>query len=91
MGSLQNHSPPEAGYFATDGDYSIPDVPMGTPRHLRIICIGAGASGLNLASQVRKHLRNIDFVIYEKNEDVGGTWYENRYISRERPNRGEYG
>lgn len=22
---------------------------------------------------------NIDFWIFEKNEDVGGTWFENRY------------
>ncbi|KAJ5820642.1 hypothetical protein N7474_006233 [Penicillium riverlandense] len=78
MGSLDN-MPPTQDEFASYQDYSIPDTPMGTARHLKIICIGAGASGLNLAFQIRKNMRNVDFVIYEKNKDVGGTWYENRY------------
>ncbi|KAF9885314.1 hypothetical protein FE257_013031 [Aspergillus nanangensis] len=79
MGSFDSLPPHGPGEFASDGVYSIPNVPMGTARHLKIICIGAGASGINLAFQVREHMRNIDFVIYEKNDDVGGTWYENRY------------
>lgn len=24
-------------------------------------------------------LRDVDFQVYEKNEDVGGTWFENKY------------
>ncbi|KXJ91657.1 hypothetical protein Micbo1qcDRAFT_233085 [Microdochium bolleyi] len=53
-----------------------------SPRtgHLRIAIIGAGASGLIFAYKLRKHLKDhVDFVIYEKNPDLGGTWYENRY------------
>ncbi|KAM0120697.1 hypothetical protein ACP6JC_002709 [Aspergillus fumigatus] len=52
-----------------------------TPRKLRVVCIGAGFSGLILAYKL-KHERPIDFVdytIYEKNPEVGGTWYENVY------------
>jgi hypothetical protein len=55
--------------------------PVYTPRKLRMVCIGAGYSGLMLAY----HLRDmgmedyIDLKIYEKNHDVGGTWLENRY------------
>src|SRR5262249_23049675 len=39
--------------------------------------IGAGMGGLNAAV----HLRNagIPFTVLEKNPNVGGTWYENRY------------
>lgn len=80
MGSHENQLLPEDIYFASEGDYSIPNVPMGSPRHLKIICVGAGASGLNLAFQTREHLRDVDFVIYEKNKDVGGTWFENRHV-----------
>jgi NADPH-dependent glutamate synthase beta subunit-like oxidoreductase len=52
-----------------------------TARKLRVVCIGAGFSGLILAYKL-KHERPMDFVdytIYEKNPEVGGTWYENAY------------
>lgn len=59
--------------------YQVNEKPLGEPRHLRVITIGAGAAGLNLARQVDKHMKNVDHVIYEKSPDVGGTWFENRY------------
>jgi NADPH-dependent 2,4-dienoyl-CoA reductase/sulfur reductase-like enzyme len=51
------------------------------PRKLRLVCIGAGYSGLMLAYHLRemKMEEFIDLRIYEKNHDVGGTWLENRY------------
>lgn len=51
------------------------------PRKLRIVCIGAGLSGLILSYKL-KHEQPLDFVdfrIYEKNHEVGGTWLENVY------------
>jgi hypothetical protein len=65
----------------TDASYLVNDVPLGTRRSLRIVTIGAGASGLNLARHVGLHMDNVDHVIYEKNADVGGTWFENRYAN----------
>ncbi|KAH9205896.1 putative monooxygenase [Leptodontidium sp. 2 PMI_412] len=59
--------------------YEIPDVSFGSARQLRVICIGAGASGINLAYQFGRHMKNVDLQIYEKNEGVGGTWLENKY------------
>ncbi|KAL4947586.1 hypothetical protein BDW69DRAFT_204246 [Aspergillus filifer] len=59
--------------------YTVKEKSLGTPRQLRVITIGAGASGLNLARQIDLHMSNVDLTIYEKNPDVGGTWYENRY------------
>jgi len=44
---------------------------------LHIVIIGAGASGLCAAIQLGKH--GIPYTIFEKNAEVGGTWYENRY------------
>jgi 4-hydroxyacetophenone monooxygenase len=42
-----------------------------------VVVIGAGMGGLNAAV----HLRNagITFTVVEKNSQVGGTWFENRY------------
>lgn len=48
-------------------------------RHVRIICIGAGASGLCFAYKLQRSFRNFTLNIYEKNEDLSGTWFENRY------------
>lgn len=62
-----------------DGSYLTLNQPLGTRRQLKVICIGAGASGINLAYKVKTHLRDVEFVAYEKNPDIGGTWYENRY------------
>jgi hypothetical protein len=59
--------------------YKILEQPLGSIKPVRIICIGAGASGINMAYQTRQHLKNVELTIYEKNPDVGGTWYENRY------------
>lgn len=67
----------DSGRFTTDE--IIPDQPLGSARRIRIITIGAGASGLNMIRTARKHLNNYEHVVYEKNPDVGGTWYENRY------------
>jgi cation diffusion facilitator CzcD-associated flavoprotein CzcO len=60
-------------------EYEVLEQPLGTPRHIRIITIGAGASGLNMVRTLRKHLKNFEHVVYDKNPDIGGTWYENRY------------
>ncbi len=60
-------------------DYRIKERPLGSIRPIRIVCLGAGASGVNLAYQVQQRLRKTELVIYEKNPAIGGTWYENRY------------
>ena len=55
-------------------------VPMRTARLLKVICCGAGISGLNLAHEVETgNFANCELTIYEKNSDLGGTWFENRY------------
>ena len=63
-----------------DGQYSVKELPLGMPRLVRIVGIGAGASGLNMIRTLRQHLvQPYEHVVYEKNAAVGGTWYENRY------------
>ena len=43
----------------------------------RVVVIGAGFGGLTAAESLRQ--RGIDFAVYEKADDVGGTWRENTY------------
>lgn len=59
--------------------YRITENPIFTKRQLRVVCVGAGAAGLQIAYKAERALQNIDLQIYEKNSDVGGTWLENRY------------
>jgi NADH dehydrogenase FAD-containing subunit len=59
--------------------YSIAEEPSGPTKALKIIAVGAGASGINLAKFTQDQLKNVELVIYEKNHDVGGTWFENKY------------
>lgn len=61
------------------GGYLIEDHILGDARFMKVICIGAGPAGLNLAYQVRRHLQNTQLTIYEKNSSLGGTWFENKY------------
>ncbi|KAF7556347.1 hypothetical protein G7046_g6330 [Stylonectria norvegica] len=63
------------------GDYVISELPIFTKRHIRVICVGAGATGLQLAYKAERLLENVSLQIYEKNSDVGGTWLENRQFT----------
>lgn len=46
-------------------------------RPLSVAIIGAGMSGIAVAHRLAQ--AGVPFTIFEKNPDVGGTWYENRY------------
>lgn len=46
-------------------------------RPFHVVVIGAGMSGLAAAHRLRQ--AGVPFVVVEKNADVGGTWFENRY------------
>src|SRR5690606_5331515 len=46
-------------------------------RPFEVLIIGAGMSGI-LAGH-RLNQAGVPYVIVEKNEDVGGTWFENTY------------
>lgn len=74
------HRPQAYGWPTTnENGYTIREVPMGTKHFRKAIVIGAGASGLDFAKVQREKLENFECVIYEKNDEVSGTWTENRY------------
>jgi cation diffusion facilitator CzcD-associated flavoprotein CzcO len=61
--------------------YDAIEEPLGTTRKVRVVLIGAGASGINMLRALRLHLAHGSWTAtaYEKNPRVGGTWFENRY------------
>jgi cation diffusion facilitator CzcD-associated flavoprotein CzcO len=65
---LENGGPRGIGAGAEERDMDKP----------RIAILGAGAGGLCAAVQLQRAGYR-DFTIYEKSEQVGGTWHDNRY------------
>jgi 4-hydroxyacetophenone monooxygenase len=53
------------------------DVSVETRRAFHVLVIGAGMSGLLTA--IRLEEAGISYTVIEKNDAVGGTWYENSY------------
>jgi cation diffusion facilitator CzcD-associated flavoprotein CzcO len=49
-----------------------------TPAHFRIAIIGSGFSGLGMAIKLKQSGEN-DFIVFEKDNGVGGTWRVNSY------------
>lgn len=47
------------------------------PAGFRVLVIGAGLTGI--AAAIKLEEAGYDHVLIEKNPEVGGTWYENRY------------
>jgi len=69
--------PSRGGYVVSN--HMINEPPPNKP--FRIIVMGAGAAGidfLHFAPSAFSGL-GVEYVCYDKNSDVGGTWYENRY------------
>jgi 4-hydroxyacetophenone monooxygenase len=50
---------------------------LDSERPFSVLIVGAGMSGL--AAAHRLHQANVPYVVVEKNNDVGGTWFDNRY------------
>jgi 4-hydroxyacetophenone monooxygenase len=66
--------------LALDGDLRAPtwnkrDIAPSTAFTVAIV--GAGMSGIAMAHRLQQ--AGVPFVIFEKNSDVGGTWFENTY------------
>jgi ribulose 1,5-bisphosphate synthetase/thiazole synthase len=63
-----------------DSTYEITEQPIGTRRPIRVVCLGAGYSGLMMSIMFSQKMqgKNAELVVYERNLDLGGTWLENR-------------
>lgn len=70
----------EMGFRSRQVTWSDPMAPARAQQRLAghpVIIVGAGASGIALGANLEA--LGIPFVILEKNDEVGGTWYENAY------------
>jgi cation diffusion facilitator CzcD-associated flavoprotein CzcO len=52
--------------------------PVDHARSIKVICIRAGRSGILCRIRFLQRIANLDLTIYEKNDEVGGLWYENK-------------
>ena len=53
------------------------DETASTPREFSVAIIGAGMSGMATASRLTR--AGVDVTIFECNDEVGGSWWQNRY------------
>src|SRR5579862_1244715 len=62
-------------------DYARPMKVLSPPLAMltQVIVIGAGINGMHAAIRLPQRIPNLELVIYEKNPEIGGTWYENKY------------
>jgi hypothetical protein len=76
----ESTAPHENDWYNQDFDgYRITEQPLFERRPIRLVCVGAGAAGLQIAYKAERLLKDVKLQIYEKNHDIGGTWLENRY------------
>lgn len=75
-GHTNGHDPAKT---RTDFDFTLKDTYVENLRPLRVVVIGAGYSGIGAAIRIPEKLRNIELVVYEKHEGIGGTWWANTY------------
>jgi cation diffusion facilitator CzcD-associated flavoprotein CzcO len=43
----------------------------------QVVIIGAGIGGIDMACALKRKLDFDDFIIYDRNAGIGGTWYDN--------------
>jgi cation diffusion facilitator CzcD-associated flavoprotein CzcO len=79
--TVESDAPHENSWYnGRDFDgYRITEQLLYERRKIRVIVVGAGATGLQFAYKAERALKDVDLQIYEKNNDIGGTWLENRY------------
>lgn len=73
--AAQHHWPSQ-----NERGYRILERPYGTERPMRIIHVGAGISGICLSKYLDEASENVGLICYDKNADIGGTWFENKQV-----------
>lgn len=80
ISGAHNHGHDTTSSSGTDNaKYDPKDDPVENFRRMKVIAIGAGFSGIYMGIRIPEWLRNVELVVYEKNDGLGGTWWENRY------------
>jgi ribulose 1,5-bisphosphate synthetase/thiazole synthase len=71
--------PPASAFKATSDVSPISQRSVDDTRPLKVIFLGAGISGIVAGIRFPQYVKNLDLTIYDKNPELGGTWWENRY------------
>lgn len=83
-------TPPKAPYdFDEENPNNLSKRAVDNLRPVKVMVLGAGMSGILAGILFPRSVRNLELVIYEKNPDLGGTWYESRYYSVEAASRNQ--
>ncbi|KAJ5735284.1 uncharacterized protein N7483_000409 [Penicillium malachiteum] len=69
----------DSGIQALKSNFTIEEHPVDIVRPIKVGVIGAGLTGVNAGILLPAKLPGLDLRIYDKNSDVGGTWFENTY------------
>jgi len=69
------------GFFdnAHPNDFATRPIDMNRP--MKVIVMGGGLSGIIAAIFFPRAIENLELVVYEKNADIGGTWFENKCVN----------
>ncbi|KAF4770228.1 hypothetical protein N7455_006142 [Penicillium solitum] len=59
--------------------FELEEHPVDVVRPIKVGIIGAGLAGITAGVLLPAKLPGLDLRIYDKNADVGGTWFENTY------------
>ncbi|TVY17348.1 putative sterigmatocystin biosynthesis monooxygenase [Lachnellula arida] len=60
-------------------EFELEDHPIDIKPKIRVAVIGAGLAGITAGVLLPVKVPGIDLTIFDKNADVGGTWFENIY------------
>ncbi|KAI8656424.1 hypothetical protein LRP88_11729 [Fusarium phalaenopsidis] len=63
----------------TESPFQLDGQAVDDAKPIRVFIIGAGVSGIALYIRILQHVPNAKITIVDKNPELGGTWYENRY------------
>ena len=73
-----SYGPMVGAWLGLDAEFQIDQkAQYRVPEAFHVVVIGAGVAGL--CASIRLHGAGIAHTVIEKNAEVGGTWYENRY------------
>lgn len=67
----------QMGWAPSVSNCPVPETSRSEARNPRVTVVGAGMSGI--LAGIRLGAAGIDYTIVEKNDKVGGTWFENTY------------
>ncbi|KAL2843422.1 hypothetical protein BJX68DRAFT_278038 [Aspergillus pseudodeflectus] len=77
--SVPSAPPTATGEVKQRPAFQLEEHPIDQVRPIKVGVIGAGLSGITAGVLLPAKLPGLDLRIYDKNADVGGTWFENTY------------